>query len=122
MIGDERALLKSIVMQALPEDYMLLGDTTVMRLIDQRDTPTDPVHVAGGHDFDLGATISLITAAVGLANSFLKIYIDWKNSKSKPPSVAELVAAEGKSGVVRSAEVEQKRVAIATAVIQEASR
>jgi hypothetical protein len=120
MIPDERALLKAIVMQTLPEEYMLVGDATVVQLIAQRDTPAEAVHVAGGHDFELGVTITLLTAAIGLANSFLKIYIDWKNSRPKPPSVAELVAAEAKSGVVRSAEVEQKKVAIATAVIEAA--
>jgi hypothetical protein len=122
MIQDEPIFLKSIVMQTLPEEYMLVGDATVVQLIAQRDKPAEAVHVAGGHDFDLGATISLMAAAIGLTNSFLKIYIDWKNSRPKPPSVAELVAAEAKSGVVRAAEVEQKKVAIATAVIEAASR
>lgn len=122
MIADERALLKSIVMQTLPEEYILIGDATVLQLIAQRDAPVEAVHVAGGHDFDLGVTISLLTATIGLANSFLKIYIDWKKSRPDPPSVAELVAAEAKSEVVRSAEVEQKKVAIATAVIEAASR
>jgi hypothetical protein len=122
MIPDERALLKSTVTQTLPDEYMLVGDATVARLIDQRDTPAEAVHAPGGHDFDLGPTISLVTAVIGLANNLLKIYIDWQNSRAKPPSVAELVAAEAKSGVVRSAEVEQKKIAIATAVNEGASR
>jgi hypothetical protein len=121
MIPDERALLKSIVTQTLPEECMLVGDATVTQLIEQRDRPAEAVHLDGGHDFELGATISLVSAAIVLANSFLKIYIDWKNSRPKPPSVAELVAAEAKSGVVRNGEVEQKKVAIATAVIEGAS-
>jgi hypothetical protein len=57
MIQDEPTFLKSIVMQTLPEEYMLVGDATVMQLIAQRDTPAEAVHVAGGHDFDLGLTI-----------------------------------------------------------------
>lgn len=119
MSNASQNIVKTILMQAFPEEVELLGQDVVEQVTTPNVSGAVPIQLPGGHDFDLSAVMELLKNASEFAVALVTLYETLKTKGKQPTSADHLLAAapDGGQGLTR-----EDKLKIAEGVVKSQAR